>query len=81
MGRPIMVYAMEVQACGRISKLVIDIHDKSIAFVDHNRRYWPLIIDADDVTWKSVVRICDDPSDIEIIGDCFGMYKGQQSGQ
>ena len=68
MGGTIHVQPMEVQACALIAELIVDIDHNNVSHSSSDLRNWPLAVDSDGRTLESAIRICYDPSDIEVIG-------------
>lgn len=64
---PILVEAMEVQACCSIAKVVLQIDDDAISHVGDNPGNWPLAIYTHYRAWLQTIRVGCDPGDIEIV--------------
>ena len=70
MGRTILVNTVEMKARRLVLQTVLDIDDHAIAYVCGNWRYGPLTVDANSLAWKDAIRVCNDPTDVEIV--CYG---------
>ena len=68
LGRTILVNTVEMKARRLVLQTVLDIDDHAIAYVGGNWRYGPLTVDANSLAWEDAIRVCDDPTDVEIVG-------------
>lgn len=65
----IHVQAMEMQARRLISQRVLNIDNDLVAFRGYNSWKWPFSIDAHDRACVLAIRICVQPSYVEVVGD------------
>jgi len=69
----ILKKAMEMQAGTRIAQLVVEMDDNSITHRSCDGRDRPLTVDAHDGTFESTIRICPNPTNVEVISNSGGI--------
>ena len=58
---PILVKAMEVQTCGSIAQIIVEIHNDAVSHSHGDLWDWPLAVNTYNRAWLYSIRIGSDP--------------------
>lgn len=68
MSAAIHVKSMEMQTCGLVAKLIVDIDYHVVSNSGCDLWNWPLTVNPNSRTLKNAIRVGQDPCDVEVVG-------------
>ena len=73
--------AVEMKTGGLVAELVVEMDDNLVVHIGVDGGNRPLAVDSNDRPLESTIWIRRGPSDVEVIGDSFGVDCGHEGGK